>query len=173
MKVLHQQPRETDMAVDEERIKANDQEAPNAIDTLGERIGEWARGHGFWEGFEAADILLTLSKQAEQCIEQDMAVKFEPHIPEELARIANLIRTLTIASKIALMHSELSEALESLRTTGFDGHLAGEGNMTEEFADTIIRVLDTIDNIGAAPGAMLIEKHKTNQGRPVKHGRKM
>ena len=61
---------------------------------------------------------------------------------------------------VALMHSELSEALESHRKGLPDGHLPNRIGYEVEFADLIIRVLDTAYALGLdVPGA-LIEKNR-------------
>jgi len=66
---------------------------------------------------------------------------------------------------IALMHSELSEALESHRKDLYDGHLPNRIGYEVEFADLIIRVLDTAHALGMdVPGA-LIEKNRYNRTR--------
>ncbi len=69
------------------------------------------------------------------------------------------------AEKMALMHSELSEALEALRKGDYK-------NLAEELADTIIRVLDfcgakKIDILTAIQDKMII-----NNDREYKHGKK-
>jgi hypothetical protein len=70
-----------------------------------------------------------------------------------------------IAAKIALMHSELSEALEGLRKGVMDDHLPHRTMLEVEFADTIIRVLDTAGALGLNVGDALVEKLYYNQQR--------
>ena len=47
-----------------------------------------------------------------------------------------------VGELIALMHSELSEALEAYRTGAKDDHLPQYEGITVELADTLIRILD-------------------------------
>lgn len=66
---------------------------------------------------------------------------------------------------VALMHSELSEALEAHRKGLTDRHLPHRNGIEVEFADCIIRILDTAKAMGLdVPGA-LIEKNRVNQQR--------
>ena len=70
---------------------------------------------------------------------------------------------------IALMHSELSEALEGHRTlTGAER----DQNVAEEFADVVIRVADTCGAMGIDLQAAILEKTAKNEARPYKHGKK-
>jgi NTP pyrophosphatase (non-canonical NTP hydrolase) len=76
------------------------------------------------------------------------------------------------AECIALMHSELSEALEALRKGNpRDRDCPDHGNLEIELADTIIRILDysranDLDLAGA-----ILAKMRHNKTRPHKHGK--
>ena len=65
---------------------------------------------------------------------------------------------------IALMHSELSEALEELRKKKVNW-----SNVGEELADTIIRICDFAEARGIDLEKALKKKIKKNKKRPRKH----
>ena len=73
--------------------------------------------------------------------------------------------------QIALMHSELSEALEGHRTKAMDKHLTTYPSPAVELADTIIRILDTCAAYDWPIGEILMAKMAFNCGRPYKHGK--
>lgn len=74
---------------------------------------------------------------------------------------------------IALMHSELSEALEAYRVGDpMSEKIANHTQIEEEFADTIIRILDTSEHLGLDIGGALVAKMRYNEGRPHRHGGK-
>lgn len=70
---------------------------------------------------------------------------------------------------IALMHSELSEALEAHRNGIPEGE---KGCISEEFADVIIRLLDTAQERGIDMEAAINKKMEFNKTRKYKHGKK-
>lgn len=75
------------------------------------------------------------------------------------------------AVAIALMHSELSEALEADRTKSPDDKLLMREGREVELADCIIRIMDTAAYCGMDLGTAIAEKMAYNQGRPYKHGK--
>lgn len=83
--------------------------------------------------------------------------------------------TRSLPEDIALMHSELSEALEAFR----DGHLYTfvdhEGKpqgFFSELADCVIRILDTCEQHGADLSKEIQLKMDYNDKRPWRHGGK-
>lgn len=70
-----------------------------------------------------------------------------------------------VGEVIALMHSELSEALEAYRKDLNDDKLPGRPGIEVEFADCIIRILDTAEALGLDVAGALIEKNRFNRAR--------
>lgn len=66
---------------------------------------------------------------------------------------------------VALMHSELSEALEADRHKSKDDKLSHRDGREVEFADCIIRILDTAAALGLDVAGAVIEKNRFNQQR--------
>jgi NTP pyrophosphatase (non-canonical NTP hydrolase) len=75
--------------------------------------------------------------------------------------------------QIALMHSELSEALEALRHGNKpDDHIPEFLGTEAEFADVIIRIMDLSQKRGWRIAEAIEAKRAYNAGRPVRHGGK-
>jgi len=71
------------------------------------------------------------------------------------------------AEMIALMHSELSEALEAMRNNNWQG----KDCVGEELADCVIRILDFCEARNIDLGKEILKKIKIVKKRPYKHGK--
>jgi hypothetical protein len=138
-----------------------------SLNELSQEIGEWAIGHGFREDWELATWL------------DEYATNYEYDDTEykKLTAAAEALRTNIIGTKLMLIVSEAAEAMETLRKVGATGMMNGEGNFSEEIADTHIRLFELSQMINPLKklktvGAETIDKIKINSKRPFKHGKK-
>lgn len=77
------------------------------------------------------------------------------------------------AECIALMHSELSEALEALRNGNPpDDKIPEFSGVEAELADCIIRIMDMAPARGWRIGEAIEAKNEYNKSRPYRHGGK-
>lgn len=70
-----------------------------------------------------------------------------------------------VSTKIALMHSELSEALEGLRKDEMDRHLPHLKSIDVELADAVIRIMDLCGGLNIDIGRAITEKLAYNAQR--------
>lgn len=147
-------------------------QARASMDLLSNVVGDWAIGHGFREDWELAD---KLDELAERLHDEDVNANQEDYMM--LWQSGEVLRTNVLGMKLMLSVSELAEALETLRRVGASGVLRGEGNFSEELADTHIRLLDLARLINPrnkikSVAEEVIDKIKVNAQRPYKHGKK-
>lgn len=117
----------------------------NAVNDLSESIYADNVERGWWDDVEKINLLANLGK-----------------INKSLH--ANLLANV-VAAKMALMHSELSEALEGMRKDLMDDHLPDRQMIEVELADAIIRILDTAGYLGLDVGGAISEKLAYNANR--------
>lgn len=80
-----------------------------------------------------------------------------------------------IPTCIALMHSELSEALESYRSGEPLVHFTDTGKpegLVVEYADVVIRIMSHVEKLGYDLQSAIQTKMAYNATRPFKHGGK-
>jgi hypothetical protein len=79
-------------------------------------------------------------------------------------------------AKIALVHSELSEAVEEIRNGNPEIYWSPEGKpegVGIELADAVIRILDLAGALGYNLEHCMSIKHDYNTTRPHRHGGKL
>jgi NTP pyrophosphatase (non-canonical NTP hydrolase) len=117
-----------------------------------EGVHETNRSKGWWDGFAF------------------VPVKPLPDGPMKLDQSTNNY----IASKLCLVHSEVSEALEALRDGRIPLYIDPETGKPEglesELADVIIRVLDLAEALGLDMGEAMLIKADYNKTRVHRHG---
>ena len=73
---------------------------------------------------------------------------------------------------IALIHSELSEGLEALRTDTMDDKIPSYKGIVAELADAVIRIMDYAEGYEYDVAGAIMLKIKMNKNRKHKHGKK-
>ena len=107
------------------------------------------------------NVINALAQLCEECHANAARHGFYDHDPH-----------INIAEKIALMHSELSEALEAARCTPkLDEHCPAHQNFEVELADCCIRIFDLCGALQLNLGQALVDKIMYNESRPYKHGK--
>lgn len=79
----------------------------------------------------------------------------------EDADLVHLIKNIH-ATKLALIHSEISEALEGLRKDTMDEHLLNRKSIEVELADALIRIFDLAGHMDLDLAGAVIEKGRYN-----------
>lgn len=148
------------------------------INEIAEQIHATARLKGWWDSpLRIQDMSLEQWYQLinEYRIKVEVCMA-EPYIQLRTEKILQILngfmelilhaRKRNVAEMLALIHSEVSEALEGYRKDRQDG----DGSLGEELADTVIRIMDMAVGLGINLEQQIMDKHKRNQLRPHRHG---
>lgn len=97
----------------------------------------------------------------------EMRSKLMLHLHETHAdeAVVSFVNAMWTATRLALIHAEVSEALECVAR---DNHQA----LPAELADIQLRLMDLSANLGIDLDAAAAAKHAYNEGRPIRHGGK-
>jgi hypothetical protein len=114
------------------------------IDDFNELIGI-VHDLNFSRGWWTVNNLDMRPKKADE--RSNWAIRFIPYI---------------VATKVALMHSELSEGLEAYRKDLMDDKLVNRPGLEVELVDTIIRCLDLLGAFGYNAGETLVRVLENN-----------
>jgi NTP pyrophosphatase (non-canonical NTP hydrolase) len=87
--------------------------------------------------------------------------------PDDVAEVRKRTRLglLLVCQKLALVHSEVSEALEGARKNKRDDHLPHRSSIEVEIADAMIRLADLAGAMGLDLGGAMAEKMAYNARR--------
>lgn len=127
------------------------------LDVMSKEIHAQNKAKGFWEN--EYNLLATLG-----VVEQVTSV-------EEFDEVAKPLQKAFTAQRIALMHSELSEALEADRKDLPDDKLPQYPGLHVELADCLIRILDYCGAHNIPIGEITQVKLDYNKTREYKHGK--
>lgn len=95
--------------------------------------------------------------------------------PNERPTRDELQHASRVIVQLALITSEVSEAIEAVRGGAFDETVLDEKpeGLPAELADVVIRCLDLAEGLGLDLAAAIERKMAYNRGRPVRHGGKL
>ncbi len=130
------------------------------LNELAKEINKGVRAKGFWDSMDNAVSSL-----------EDHALEY---IGSTECAIVKATKDAFIAQKIALIQSELGEALEAMRKGDYtaDGYGVGKkDSFADELIDAAYRIFDLAGELGIDLDAQLAFKMAYNAQREIKHGK--
>ena len=131
---------------------------------LAKKINQGVRDKGFWDSMDSS--LKGIDFQSAYCDTDDMQNAINAQY--------KATKDAFIAQKIALIQSELSEALEAMRKGDYTENGYGVGkkdSFADELIDAAVRILDLGGELGIDLDAQLAFKMSYNAQREAKHGK--
>lgn len=100
--------------------------------------------------------------------DDEMAIRL--HLSKDPTKHQSYIKSVR-AQRLALVTSEISEALEADRKNLMDDHLPQYYGFDVELADALIRILDLCGANNVDIGKVVRDKLAYNKSRPYRHGK--
>lgn len=134
------------------------QETKDFINNLSREIYQANKVKGFWSSREL------IPYNMKEASASDGEFIFSPQDIKAVQKAFN-------AQMLALIHSEISEALEADRKDLMDDKLPYRLGLEVELADAFIRICDMAGGLGISLGDIVYEKLNYNKTRPYKHNK--
>lgn len=139
------------------------------LNDLCERAYKTSEEHGFWELYRRT------VEDANEYIAYIESLGGDKEAVAKVETMRDEVQAAIIAQKLALIDSEVAEALEEHRAHGFEASVREDGKPEgwgSELADIFIRLGDLAVATGVNLEQEIVNKMAFNNTRPIKHGKR-